>query len=446
MSSMPGSLAGTTSRTMPKLACRVARTWSGLRRRSGASFTVERFYGTQAKAAHAQRDRAEIAHRLRSVGLGIRGRAHQVHEERVLRGLFVSFATELKATLGFDIEDVIRCFDAIPNTMMQGFHRFQEAYGGGEDPESIDEHHRTAGDYLSFDAAALAAEAALPLDVVESIASAFSLKRGEPNAFALKPSPFSVLREKPILALGDGRYFLPMQALLFPAVQSRLEDLLNPDVSKGAAEGLWSRYVRDRGSWVEREAFNLLEGMMPHGRGIIGAYYNAVDDGRRVEGDVVYQVDDAVFLLEGKAGAFSPFSLRGAPKSLDTDVAAIITEGHDQAARAEAYVRSDAREFFDEHGNSLFTLTGKIREIIRIVVTLDTVGALSTAAAAMHRAGYMEGEPTWVVSLTDLMVISEGMVAPGEFRHFVRRRYAGTAGRARSRVGRGRPSWDLSSS
>jgi hypothetical protein len=214
-------------------------------------FTVERFYGTQAKAAYALRDRTEIAHRLRSAGLGIRVRAYQVHEERVLRGLFAPFATELNGTLGFDIEDVIRCFDAIPNTMMRGFHRFREAYTGAGDPESIDQHHRTVGDYLTFDPAGLAAEASLPVDVVEAILSVFSLKRGEPDVFALEPSPFSILRQKPILAIGDGRYFLPTQALLFPAVQSRLEDLLNPDVTKDAVEGLWSRYVRDRGAWVE---------------------------------------------------------------------------------------------------------------------------------------------------------------------------------------------------
>lgn len=80
----------------------------------------------------------------------------------------------------------------------------------------------------------------MPLDIVESIVSAFSLKHGEPNAFALEPSPFSILREKPILALGDGRYFLPTQALLFPAVQSRLEDLLNPDVTARPTPGLCS--------------------------------------------------------------------------------------------------------------------------------------------------------------------------------------------------------------
>ncbi len=36
----------------------------------------------------------------------------------------------------------------------------------------------------------------------------------------------------------------------------------------------------------------------------------------------------------------------------------------------------------------------------------------------------MTGAPTWVVSLTDLMIISEGMAVPGEFRHFMRRRYS----------------------
>ena len=387
-------------------------------------FTVQVFYGTQAQAANEMRDRAEIAHRLRSAGLGIRVRAYEVHEKRVLRGLFAPFATELKVALGFGIEDVIQIFDAIPNILMRTYVQFREAYTGSGDPESVDRHHQTAGDYLTFNSAALSAETSLSFDVVEAVLSVFSLKRGEPDNFALEPSPFSILRQKPLLATGNGRYFLPSLALLFPAVQSRLEDLLNPDVTVGAAEGFWNRYSRDRGDWVEREAYRLLETMMPHGRGVIGAYYDSVDDGRRVEGDVVYHVDDAVFLLEGKAGAFKPPSLRGAANSLDSDVAAIITKGHDQAVRAEAYLRSGAREFLDEHGDSQFTLTGHIREIIRVVITLDTVGVLSTAAALMSRGGYMTGEPTWVVSLIDLMVIAEGMAAPGEFRHFARRRYA----------------------
>jgi hypothetical protein len=384
-------------------------------------FMMDRYYAAQEHQASVNQERADLAHRLRSSGLRIRGRAYAIHEQRVLRGLFGPFDAELASVLGFSIENVIRVLSEISDLMLRGFHRFRSDRPA--DASLLDAHFESAGDYFTFGSATLVASTGVDRDVADRILAAFSLPRGGVDKHGLLPSPFSILRERPILAVGDGTYLVPSLALLLPAVQSRIENMLNPDVAREAPQGLWKRYERHRGSWVELESGRLIRGMMPGGSGVVGAYYDT-PDGRRVEGDVVYQVDDAVFLAEGKAAAFTPPSLRGAGDRLDSDVRTIITKGHDQAARTEAFITGGGRTFLDEHGKASFTLAGKLREVFRIVVTLDSVGALGTAAAVLQRGRYMTGAPTWVVSLTDLMIISEGMAVPGEFRHYMRRRYA----------------------
>jgi hypothetical protein len=353
-----------------------------------------------------------------------------VHQKRVLRGLFEPFAAELKAAFGFTDEDVIACVQAIEEFAENSFRRFQQNGKVIESQRKMDEHFAKFGDYLSFDAKDLTALNAVDVATNQAILDAFSLSRGEPDDHALIPSPFSALRERPILRLGDGRFVVPNQALLFPAVQSRVETMLNPALNPRAADGLWIRYQDHRGAWVEREAERLLRAMMPGGDGIVGGYYHVKINGpieghvrRQVESDVTYKVDDVLFLVEGKAGSFTPATFRGGAGSISRDVKDIITRGHDQCTRTEAYVRAGNRTLENHDGTPAFVISGAIREIFRIVVTLDNAGVLATATAMMKRAGYMAGEATWTLSLTDLMILSETLRRPGELRHYARRRY-----------------------
>ncbi|MDP9106433.1 MAG: hypothetical protein M3N49_10950, partial [Candidatus Eremiobacteraeota bacterium] len=303
-------------------------------------FMTDRYYAAQQSQAIVNRNRAELAHRLRSSGLRIRGRVYAVHEERVLRGLFGPFDSELASALGFSIEEVIRVLSEIPELMLASLRRFRSEQPA--DRHLLDAHFRRAGDYFTFGPAAMVASTGVDKGVVDRILAAFSLSRGSVSEHGLLPSPFSVLRERPILAVGDGTYLAPSLALLLPAVQSRIENMINPVVVMEASQGFWNRYERHRGAWVELESDRLIRSMMPGGNGVAGAYYDT-QDGRRVEGDVLYQVDDAVFLAEGKAAAFTPPSLRGASDRLDSDVRDIITKGHDQAARTEAFVVGGGR-------------------------------------------------------------------------------------------------------
>jgi hypothetical protein len=384
---------------------------------------VQGYYRSEADRARTNGVPAELEYRLRSAGLGIRVPAYEVHQLRVLRGIFGPHAPGIRTQLGFDTEDVVACVDAVNEHSSRAVASFHTAAKSLDSQEAYDEHFAKAGVFLTFEPGQIAALARLPAATVSSVMDFLSLERGAPDENTLLPSPYSMLRQRPILAIGAGRYLVPSHALLMPAVQSRLEQALNPARTADAADGLWTRYEKLRGKWVEEESYRLLQAMMPGGKGTVGAYYS-IPTGERVEGDVVYQVDDVVFLLEGKAGAFSPATLRGAPGSLSDDVTEIISKGHEQCARTEAYIRAGNNAFENADGSVALTLTGDVREFLRIVITLDNVGALSTASAALQRAGHLREYPTWTLSMTDMMIVADVLSLPGELRHYARSRNA----------------------
>lgn len=348
----------------------------------------------------------------------------------MLRGLFEPFAADLSAALSFNIEQVVACFAGLHELADQSFQRFRVAGREIGSQPAMDAHFATLGEYLSFNAADVAAVSGTDVSSVRAILDAFSLDRGAPDVHALIPSPFSILREKPVLRAGDDRFIVPSHALLFPAIQPRIEEMLNASLNPAAAVGLWNRYQDHRGRWVEEEAYRLIRGMIPGGTGVIGGYYHVTLNDpvegsirHQVESDVTYKIDDVLFLIEGKAGSFSPSTFRGGAGSVSSDVKEIITKGHEQCARTEAFVRAGNRILENNRGTPVFTIPDPIREIFRLVVTLDNSGVLATATVLMQRAGYMPGDPTWTLSLTDLMILSETLQRPGEMRHYARRRY-----------------------
>jgi hypothetical protein len=228
----------------------------------------------------------------------IRNPATLKHHKAVLKGLLGPLEADLRAAVGFTADNVLACFMAIPEIHEDGRLRLRSDAKSNDD--SVGNVSQRFGDYFAFTAKDFVTKARVTVDVVSQILDAFSLKFGEVTEHVLLPSPFSVLRQKPLLSLGEGRFIVTNPSLLLPSIQMRIEDLINPGVTGGAASGLWGRYERHRGQWLEEEALRLVERMMPGGAGCIGTYY--LVNAKQVEGDVLYQIDDLACRSRGKGG------------------------------------------------------------------------------------------------------------------------------------------------
>lgn len=399
-----------------------AETIPNLHRDIGQLFhKLDRLYHEEVFLNDQARDIDELTLRIRHASLYIRNPAAMQHHQALFDGLLLPFETELRDVLGFGANDALACFLAIPDVHNEGRARLRafvtRAKSEGQDPGFL----QNFGEFFTVDAPSLARATGLGERIVESVLRSFSLAFGEAGEHVLFPSPFSALRERPLLGLGDGRYIVANPSLLAPSVLLRIEELLKDCEQTGHAARLWTRYERHRGRWVEAETARLIKLMLPGGSGCEGAYYQVAGD--QVESDVVYQVDDLVVVGEAKAGAITPPSFRGAPGSLARDVREIIQKAHDQSKRAEKYILDGNTIFTDAEGHERFSVSKNVREILRIGVTLAPSDALATATSILSRAGFMSGEPTWILSLTDLMVLSECLTLPGELRHYSRVRY-----------------------
>jgi hypothetical protein len=357
---------------------------------------------------------AKIIRTIRSNGLRIRVPAYPVHQRAVLDGLFAPYERDLEAAFGFSAHEAADCFSAFYDIYNVGVKRSRSEYTDADAADRV----RGFANCVTFDAETVAQTTGIERSRIAAILEVFSLKRGEPDCHALRPSPLSQLRSRPLLALGNGRYIAPNMDLLLYAVQPRLEALM-----KQGYRALFKRYERRRASWLESEVLRVLAEALPGGVGTTGAYYP--HEGGLTEADVVYKVDDVVYLVECKAGVFRDSAMRGSPDQLPRDIVDIITEGHEQATRAECYIAAGNRTFYDRSGRLVrYSLSGEIREIFRLVVTLAPVGGIATASKALHEAAFLPGAPSWIVPFTDLMIVNACMTVPGEFRCYTRARTA----------------------
>ena len=359
---------------------------------------VTSLYRQEANSAAANRDLEELALRAKHFGLMIRNHAYEQHHREIWQGLFEPFAAEIRSQLSFSVSDVVACFEVLGKVEDDSRAAFRAAVKAAstEGTEGTAALSQTFGDYYAFAPNDVARHAAIDSAMVGGILAAFSVKYGDAGEHTLLPSPFSVLRERPFLDLGDGRYLIPNPSNVVPSIKPRIEALLNPAVTPTASAGLWTRYERHRGRWVEETSYQLLEKMIPNGRGAVGGYYLNPADGLQVESDVVYEVDDLVVLIEAKAGAFTPATFRGAPGSLKTDLTNVLRKGHEQTIRSQDYILAGNRSFTDSGGDEVFSLTALPREILRMVVTLTPSDVFATSPMNLQRAGLIQDKLTWI--------------------------------------------------
>jgi len=270
-----------------------------------------------------------------------------------------------------------------------------------------------AGQMTVVDQEAIAQESSLPVGVVRSFFDAFTCP---PTAFDPQhhsfPGGAHPLIFRPILKVGDG-WVIPVPSSLADALRPRMEDLLSTDVP------LWNRYLRHRGRYVERTATALLGSALPHSSNWHSVDWEAEDESGELDGLV--HCDDLTIRIQCKSGRISAPTRRGATPRMRRDLGQLIADGADQHRALEVAIEESslANLGFDESQQAALNAMFQIEAI----VCLDDVTVWSTEAHRLTNVGLLSVDRAvpWVVSLCDLMVVTEMIQGPLLAQYLLRR-------------------------
>ena len=270
---------------------------------------------------------------------------------------------------------------------------------------------------LTVDASTVSVLADVSHESASSFLENFSLLFGQEPIADNWPSLYEPLYYAPLIRLGQETYFahLAITELLW-ALKPNLENRI-----KGTS--LWQRYDKHRADTVETEALRLLTSILAGCSSYHSLKYMMPDDHGTIcqyELDGLIQYDGTLLLVEAKAGSFSPAARRGAP-SLEEDLKELLAKGHDQAARAKAYLESDEEVAFHTPDNEELVLRlSDFSRVIELVVTLDSIAPFASDWENLfHPQAKAQSSYRWSVELLDLRIIAEIVEFGPQFLHYI---------------------------
>lgn len=354
----------------------------------------------------------------------------------------------LTAHLGFNEGDavaVLACLHDLQVARMNdrleaGFRSLFDAYEasgrGAMSPDAETRNQARAAnnvgwqptaDLVAIPSAEIADSLGRDVAVVEAVLNRFALNLGGSTAresleaFIGGDNP---LRTNPVVRTRRGTFMLVHDSLVSPAIRENLEQEL-----KALPE--WERYQKWRGTLLEdlgRAAFErLLPGVItyasfdyfvpasaPEAAGLPTGYT------KKVEGDLLFLLDDAAVIVEAKAVAITPESRAGETRRLRRDLTGIITRASEQASRLQERLENDGGVRLHQEG---WLDLSHVREIHTVALSLEDLSGVATATSDLVAAGVLDAEHIpWVVSIHDLQLIARIVERPAEFLLYLRRR------------------------
>ncbi|WP_157818466.1 hypothetical protein [Pseudonocardia alni] len=389
--------------------------------------------------------------RTRLAALGIRNMAYLKHAEKVIEGCLSPLAERLIEINGFCAQDALDVMHAIPQILNVRSETVQlelaeqvkyltvelkRARRGRSTsypipPElltiSFDKaqfeirmralSHQLAGalEISTIQATDIAEVSSVPVARCAAVLEAFTCPTSEyMHERHWRPSGAHPLTQRPIVETDSG-YILASPPSMIDAIRPTIENLIQSRSPK-----LWSSYQKRRAAYLEDAAASLLAGALPGSRSWKNIHWK-VTESVKGELDGIVTADTITLRLQCKAGRITDAARRGAPGRMSTDVKKTISDAADQHAELSMQLASNdasALGFSIEQAEALRALFQ-----IEIICTLDDVTVWSTEAHNLRRLGAFKdnvGIP-WVVSITDLMVITE-MLKGVELAQYVIRR------------------------
>lgn len=350
----------------------------------------------------------------------------------------------LQATVGFTVEDALAVVAAVERLTEERFDIKRERIASmvaptmsGELPEGferlsdhlpLDPKQRrrfvtswiiawafhNLGDDLALSPAEVGVAAGISNEASMGVLQALATGWGVDGSLFER---FEHVRRRPYLRAGSGLY-----VCTYPGSDLwALRGLIERNIADAGGKH-FERWQRRRAAAVENRAKELLTQALAPDETHRGLEYVSADS--RGEIDVLLRRDDVLLVVETKAGGLTPSGHRGGDR-LITRLDDLLRKAAEQAASARAAVLGGAVQLTRRSDHQAVTLDGeRIREVHPIVVTLEDLSVVAPVLWQLAGTRLLPGgvETPWVVSLTELEVISDLIEYPAQLVHFLRRR------------------------
>lgn len=241
--------------------------------------------------------------------------------------------------------------------------------------------------------------------VAERFLQEFSTERGRETGFRLlgDENPAEV---RPLIRAEDGRLFCVTPQMLLLAILARLHALL-------AASGEAAAYYRHRDKLLANKAATVLRDFLGAQHPVYESVFRTAQS--RDENDVAVEIGAEFLAVEAKAmqTKVPPRDPDRAFRQIEQDFRARggIQGGYEQAIALRDYlIAPGSKDLYDDRGRVMLTVRQPPQEVVPVVVTWDSWGALGTDLTLLLQKGPAAPFP-WVVSIDQLEL------ALGGFRH-----------------------------
>lgn len=267
------------------------------------------------------------------------------------------------------------------------------------------------------------------LKVVEALSLEFGDNLDFLNPkYAGLPLNESISAIKPIIFHEKEYYLFAFNELTRNIFSITEKLILDADKAYYEQKYLGNSYAKSRDNYLENKTSELFEKFITRSQSFLNLKYKPgqLDTaGNKIETelDLLLISENAIYIIEMKAGGLSAPSKRGALKSLTGQLADTIGYGAYQSHRAFKYIKENpAPEFYDSKG-AVITID-KTKKIFRITITLEHLSGFIASMLELKMLGIVKNEVefAWTSSLFDLMIFSEIIENENDFIEYLEKR------------------------
>lgn len=342
---------------------------------------------------------------------------YAVHLEEVDTEVFGRHRDYYVNGLGFDPADVIRvtrrraCW--LNQTFKSALDALEDVLNGGVPNPMAEETMRKGLDAPTlWDPDDVAACTDIPVEQIIAMLEFFSVEFGCQPEFRA-PRDANRVRTHPVIKLDDGTYLVPDSWSMSAVLHHRLA--VEPKRSGYDPQ----KYFKHRQDAHERLIASTLTNVFGTSNVHPSQHYTLAS-GDNGETDALVCAEWPL-VVEAKAIALTERGRRGYTDRVDKKLQEILGKALEQTDRALTYILDEnGRSFASKQGGpQISLLPADIAGGTAIIITFERIDPFAFGGLAV--AGDVN-RPTWVISLTDLLMVAEILSDPAAFHHYAHTR------------------------